>query len=99
MKNLNEKIVKRLSRHKEFFSSNAELGNEEYVTSEYIKNCLLKAGYIVENINNSTGLLAELKENSDEKKCLFFRAEMDALPVGNGIVRHLCAETCRLQCG
>lgn len=83
MKNLNEKIVKRLSRHKEFFSSNAELGNEEYVTSEYIKNCLLKAGYIVENINNSTGLLAELKENSDEKKCLFFRAEMDALPVGN----------------
>ena len=58
MKNLNEKIVKRLSRHKEFFSSNAELGNEEYVTSEYIKNCLLKAGYIVENINNSTGLLA-----------------------------------------
>lgn len=90
MKNLNEKIVKRLSRHKEFFSSNAELGNEEYVTSEYIKNCLLKAGYIVENINNSTGLLAELKENSDEKKCLFFRAEMDALPVGNGIVRHAC---------
>ena len=82
--------MKRLSRHKEFFSSNAELGNEEYVTSEYIKNCLLKAGYIVENINNSTGLLAELKENSDEKKCLFFRAEMDALPVGNGIVRHAC---------
>lgn len=87
---LKDEIKKRLKKHKLFFENHAELGNQEYETARYIKKCLLSLGYVVEDINSSTGIIASLEHNTKNRKCLFFRAEMDALPVENNIVKHAC---------
>lgn len=90
MKKRNDQIRQRLIRHKEYFSKHAELGNKEYITSKYIENCLSMQGYQIEKIDKSTGLIATLNDNKDGKPYILFRAEMDALPVGNSIVKHAC---------
>lgn len=90
MEKINNPIMQRLIRHKKYFSMHAELGNEEYKTSRYIENCLLMAGYRVEKMDESTGLIAILGDKKVSKPYILFRAEMDALPVGNGTVRHAC---------
>ncbi len=90
MEKINDQIRQRLIRHKDFFSKNAELGNEEYKTSKYIENCLSTAGYKIEKMEESTGLIAILGDKKDSKPYILFRAEMDALPVGNSTVKHAC---------
>lgn len=75
--------------HKRYFEKHAEIGYREKKTSSYICNILSKYEYKVKFIGSTTGILAESREEKGLESILF-RAEMDALDIGNGEIKHVC---------
>ncbi|MFY7733438.1 MAG: M20 metallopeptidase family protein [Bacteroidia bacterium] len=61
--------------------ANPELSFEEFETSKFVKNHLLKIGIIdIEHVAN-TGIVALVKGKNPEKKVIALRADLDALPI------------------
>jgi amidohydrolase len=61
--------------------ANPELSFEEFETSKFVKNHLLKIGITdIEHVAN-TGLVALIKGKNPEKKVIALRADLDALPI------------------
>jgi amidohydrolase len=61
--------------------ANPELSFEEFETSKFVKNELLKIGITeIEHLAN-TGLVALIKGENPEKKVIALRADLDALPI------------------
>ena len=61
--------------------ANPELSFEEFETSKFVKNELLKIGITdIEHVAN-TGLVALIKGKNPEKKVIALRADLDALPI------------------
>jgi amidohydrolase len=61
--------------------ANPELSFEEFETSKFVKNHLLKIGITdIEHVAN-TGFVALIKGKNPEKKVIALRADLDALPI------------------
>lgn len=64
----------------------AEISNKEFKTAEYIENYLHNLGLTTERVYD-TGVISYLDAKSE--KTLLLRADMDALPMENGVM-HAC---------
>ncbi len=64
----------------------AEVSHEEFKTAEYVETYLKNIGLTTERVYN-TGIISYI--NADCDKTLLLRADMDALPMGNGVM-HAC---------
>ena len=61
--------------------ANPELSFEEFETSKFVKNQLIKIGITdIEHVAN-TGIVALIKGKNSEKKVIALRADLDALPI------------------
>ena len=61
--------------------ANPELSFEEFETSKFVKNHLIKIGITdIEHVAN-TGIVALIKGKNPEKKVIALRADLDALPI------------------
>lgn len=61
--------------------ANPELSFEEFETSKFVKNQLIKIGITdIEHVAN-TGIVALIKGKNPEKKVIALRADLDALPI------------------
>lgn len=88
--------------------ANPELSFEEFETSKFVKNHLLKIGITdIEHVAN-TGIVALIKGKNPEKKVIALRADLDALPIleqneviykSNNIgVMHACGHDVHTTC-
>ncbi len=88
--------------------ANPELSFEEFETSKFVKNHLLKIGITdIEHVAN-TGIVALIKGENPEKKVIALRADLDALPIleqneviykSNNIgVMHACGHDVHTTC-
>lgn len=89
-----EKCIKMLKNtmiaDKEFLWNHPEKGFHEIETSKYIINRLEKLGYDVKANIATTGIVAKLK-GKEERPCIMFRSDMDALEMDNtGRMKHAC---------
>lgn len=57
-----------------------ELSFQEHETSQYVAECLTRAGILYEPVAG-TGLLARIEGQGDRNRCVVLRADMDALPI------------------
>ena len=76
-----------MAMHRRELNSIAELGMQEFLTSKYIKNYLLKLGVEFE-VMLETAVVGKIKGKAGQK-CIGFRSDMDGLSIGNK-VKHLC---------
>ncbi len=91
--NIEESIKKLESKIKEdklFFWNHPEIGLQEVETSQYIVNRLINLGYDVKKNIATTGVVATIK-GKQEKPCILFRSEMDAVQMSiDGRMKHTC---------
>lgn len=95
-----EELTGRLTTIREYLHRHPELGNREYLTSDYLESQLKETGLEVRRVLG-TGLVATLHgEGSNRIRKVALRADMDALPVeektgcsfasGNAGIMHAC---------
>ncbi|HSW97461.1 MAG TPA: M20 family metallopeptidase [Candidatus Saccharimonadales bacterium] len=89
---LEKKLRKQLITWKNDLEHIAELGWTEVKTTEYIKNCIGQPSLVDGLGENKTGA-AFILGNGKEK--IFFRADIDGLPVKNG-VKHICGHSAHM---
>ena len=83
-------LKKTMIADKEFLWNHPEKGFHEIETSKYIINRLEKLGYDVKANIATTGIVAKLK-GKEERPCIMFRSDMDALEMDNtGRMKHAC---------
>lgn len=88
--------------------SNPELSFKEYKTAEYISGKLTEWGIEHQTGIAGTGIVAMIKGNKPDKKCIAVRADMDALPIQeandvsykskNDGVMHACGHDVHSSC-
>jgi amidohydrolase len=86
---LEEELIK-IRRH---FHQNPELSCQEYKTADFIYKKLLEAGIEANLINTESGPAVIAQIISDKNtKTIAFRADMDALPLCDGIDKNYCSK-------
>lgn len=88
--------------------ANPELSFQEFETSKYIQAVLAKHNIKFETGFVKTGIIALIKGNNPERRCVLLRADMDALPIeernevdykskNNGVM-HACGHDVHSSC-
>ena len=81
IKELATTLAPRLIEIRRHIHSHPELSGQEYQTAAYVAGVLASSGvHAIEGIGN-TGVLGEIKGNSNESRWLAIRTDMDALPI------------------
>ncbi len=74
-------LAPRLIEIRRHIHSNPELSGKEYQTAAYVAGVLASRGVRATEGIGKTGVLGELKGNSNESRWLAIRTDMDALPI------------------
>ena len=75
------KIIDEIVEIRRDIHRHPELGNQEFRTSNLVKEKLQEFGVDKIENPNETAIVATIKGNKDNGKCIAIRADMDALPV------------------
>jgi amidohydrolase len=101
-----EKEIIQIRRH---FHQNPELSFKEFETANFIKDFMREIGLNFKDQVGGSGIVADLKEDSPDKKTVAVRVDMDALPIteknnleykskNNGVM-HACGHDSHLAIG
>jgi amidohydrolase len=74
-------LAPRLIEIRRHIHSHPELSGQEYQTAAYVAGVLASSGVRATEGIGKTGVIGELKGNSNESRWLAIRTDMDALPI------------------
>ena len=88
-----KKILNEIVEIRRDIHRHPELGNQEFRTSGIVKDKLKEYGVDKIENPNETAIVATIKGNKDNGKCIALRADMDALPVEEATGLDYASET------